>query len=142
MDPLFFLVYSVLLGGFSAWATVKLGFHLLFKKREAISRELLEKVDIQGEMHHLADRKLDGLVQKFKAKVPMAAMFLTGELEKTLKNTAKEELLALAPEIKENFAKKPLDISPLLRLARKVAWQALLFGALIGLVCGLFFIFK
>lgn len=71
-------------------------------KEEEFFPKMLDSLQLGRQMESLADEKLDNLVKNFKDKVPMVGVFLVGELEVTLKQIAKEELLSMVPTIEQS----------------------------------------
>lgn len=110
---LLFFVFTYAIGGvlISAASSAIFIFNFInakyswigFLKEQNFFQKLLENFNLHDQVEDLAEEKLNNLVRNFKTKVPMVGMFLTGELETTLKQLAKEELLSMVPEIKNNL---------------------------------------
>lgn len=108
-----FFVITFALGGFLISASGAFLFYENLKKKygQILDRWIEEakgsgffsdcfnQIGFEEEMSLLAEEKLDRLVLNFKERVPMVAVFLNGELEETLKEIAKEELLNLVPNV-------------------------------------------
>jgi uncharacterized membrane protein YheB (UPF0754 family) len=74
----------------------------LFEKELLSGDELVtifKKMDLSEELGELVDTKVDLVVSRLKEEIPMAAMFLQGSLEVTLKGKAKGAIMEIAPEI-------------------------------------------
>ncbi|KAF3363286.1 hypothetical protein PHSC3_000177 [Chlamydiales bacterium STE3] len=118
-----FFIFAFALAGFliSSAAAYLFAINLLRRRREVqkkilnLLREkgffqtLFNSFNLKEEIGQLSDEKLDRLVSNFKAKVPMVAMFLGGDLEVTLKQLAKEELLSMVPEIEKSLIQQLRD---------------------------------
>lgn len=167
MNPLLFILYFAVSGAGISLATLKLFQWYILKNLSKLLNQglaelksngyfdlMLSQMEIGNEIKVLADSKLDNLVSNFKDKVPMVGMFLTGELEKTLKNLAKEELMGMVPEIQDNMKKKLNNeffiqeelcqsVSFFLKNYTKSQFISLfaLFGLFSGLFFGLFYLF-
>lgn len=62
---------------------------------------LMEAADIEGHGGELVDAGIDRFIDRMKAKIPMAGMFLTGSLLIELKGQAKEEFIKVLPQLKD-----------------------------------------
>lgn len=57
----------------------------------------------EGKIVSMLDERLDKMVDAFKAKIPLAGMFLSKDKEASLKELARGELLKLVPAVKEKL---------------------------------------
>lgn len=153
-----------LMGGLTAIGSLALAAYLLFRMRKSLVKQVMAELQKEGFFSQivqnmqiedqLINSKLDNLILKIKSKIPMVAMFLSGELENTLKSLAKEELASFIPEVKElllaNLQKNntlELQVGNAFskfkwkRLSSKLFYIALisaLFGVILGLISALF----
>jgi hypothetical protein len=65
-----------------------------------------EGIDWVKELDPLIDKRLDSYIEQIKQKIPMAGMFLSGEIVKTLKGQGKEEIYKMIPELKSLLAEQ------------------------------------
>ena len=99
---------------------------------------------LEEEVGILLDERLDKTIEAFKAKIPLAGMFLSKEKETSLKEVARNELMKLVPKVKAKLLSGETSgvagalIEPLLnKVTKRLVWR--LFGVCAGggLVCGL-----
>jgi hypothetical protein len=87
-----------------------MGAALLMSKKRAVGavKEAMSEVfdgsdSPLNEVSGMIDERLDGVVAKFKAKIPLAGMFLSKEKEDSLKEVAKGELMKALPMLKDKL---------------------------------------
>lgn len=98
----------------------------------------------EEEVEVLLDEKLERTIEAFKAKIPLAGMFLSKEKEASLKEVARNELMKAVPSLKAKLFSGETSgvagalIHPLVNnVCRRLAWR--LFGvcAVVGFLFGL-----
>lgn len=97
-----------------------------------------------NEVSGMIDERLDGVVAKFKAKIPLAGMFLSKEKEDSLKELAKGELMKALPLLKEKMLSGGMGVkgeSVFSRISqnifRKIWCSMFAWCAACGFLCGL-----
>ncbi|MGK5594750.1 MAG: hypothetical protein ACSNEK_05250 [Parachlamydiaceae bacterium] len=122
-------------------------------RKNAFFSDCFERIGFDKEMSLLAEEKLDRLVISFKERVPMVGVFLNGELEASLKEIAKEELLNLIPDVQTKLITRLEDkmilnhlltqclskrsIPKLLLLFFRLQVPSLILGVILGALFGL-----
>lgn len=88
------------------------------------------------------NQKLEGFLTNLKSELPMASLFIRGNLEQKLKDLAREEFLGAIPKIKETILDNFLNPqskthqalkSLFIRYSIKMAFFAFIVGFLLGL---------
>lgn len=112
-----------------------------------------EGIQLTPEMEAVIDEGITGLMNRMKAKIPMAAMILDGPLGEDIRGIGKEEIVKTIPKLTgggggaDLIVKQVDSISDdeLMSIIRTTLGQQLrmlyllgtVSGALVGLVCGL-----
>lgn len=130
---MFFLYLIPLLNAIFAFLCV---YYFISAKKKDLRRsveEYLNNEELTSEIDPLLDQKLDSLIVKLKAEMPMASLFLSGTFVQKMKGKAKEELLEVVPELKTRVFTKILESDEFPSLmSKKAVIKISVIAALIG----------
>lgn len=147
MNILFYLLptFCALIGILGVLITYFCLWHRLKKSKGQILQNLKNKLDPREEIDDLLDDKLEDFIADLRSQIPMGSMLFTEALSKTIKGIAKKEILKMIPDIKERlldrFSKEVSLKNIELGILRSELYFIILYGALIGFVLGLLWIF-
>jgi hypothetical protein len=106
----FFILFILLPLTTALAACLSMGAAFLISKKRVVGavKEAMSEVfdgsdSPLNEVSGMMDERLDGVMAKFKAKIPLAGMFLSKEKEDSLKEVAKGELMKALPILKDKL---------------------------------------
>ncbi len=114
------MIYLMACGVLRYFLRPKLLEKMIQEKLVEIEKTLHQKMaqtNFQHDIDEILDRHLNDLVLIFKQQIPMAELFLSGNLITKLKGQAKNELMKMMPELKEKVMErmaKELDLKQML----------------------------
>ncbi len=117
---------------------------------------LLESLEIEKDLAILVDQHLDALVEALRRQIPMSSLLLTGTMAARMKMQARDEILKMAPALKEKIIQElmskidlkkwvadkidaiyPRLFELVIKDTRDVRWRLAAIAAALGFVLGL-----
>ncbi|MDP1836813.1 MAG: hypothetical protein Q8K75_12925 [Chlamydiales bacterium] len=79
-----------------------------FLNRDALLKEV-DKMDLRDQVSSLLAEKVDSVLEKFKQKTPMVALFMNDSIKATIKDLVVSEVISELPALQRTLAGKALD---------------------------------
>lgn len=142
------LFFYPIIGSFIAIIAVFIAYYCLWRRLNKSKMQIIQIVkdrfgqpDIQLEIDQNLDMQLDTFIQNLRDQIPMGAMLLTPALSIKIRGLAKEGILKMLPDLKDQLFQRiseEIQIHTIiLQLLRSDLIKIVIYSALSGFIIGL-----